>query len=91
MAKEIEEVSCDSEIIIPDDLVKQKAIDDLNDYMDTVEAKNAGIRKGTKEEKIQVAKDMFRKGVGIDEIVEYTGLSDAELEKVEKEVLGIVF
>lgn len=91
MTKKIEEVSCDSEIIIPDDLVKQKEIDDLNVYMDTIEAKNAGIREGTKEEKIAVAKDMFKKGVGIDEIVEYTGLSDAELEKVEREVLGIIF
>ncbi len=91
MTKKIEEVSCDSEIIIPDDLVKQKEIDDLNVYMDAIEPKNAGIREGTKEEKIAVAKDMFKKGVGIDEIVEYTGLSDAELEKVEKEVLGIIF
>lgn len=84
-------VSYDSEIIVPDDLIKQKEIDDLNDRMDSIESKNEGIRKGTKEEKIEIAKDMFKNGVGIDEIIKYTGLSDAELEKVEKEVLGIVF
>lgn len=91
MAKDVTEVSYDSEIIVPDDLIKQKEIDDLNDRMDSIESKNEGIRKGTKEEKIQIAKDMFKNGVGIDEIIKYTGLSDAELEKVEKEVLGIVF
>jgi len=91
MAKDITEVSYDSEIIVPDDLIKQKEIDDLNDRMDSIESKNEGIRKGTKEEKIEIAKDMFKNGVSVDEIIKYTGLSDDELKKVEKEVLGIVF
>lgn len=91
MAKDITEVSYDSEIIVPDDLAKQKEIDDLNDRIDSIESKNEGIRKGTKEEKMMIAKDMFKNGTPIDEIIKYTGLSDAELEKVEKEVLGIVF
>jgi len=91
MAKNVTEVSYDSEIIVPDDLVKQEEIDELNDRMDSIFSKNEGIIKGTKDEKMQIAKDMFKNGVGIDEIIKYTGLSDAELEKVEKEVLGIVF
>lgn len=91
MAKDITEVSYDSEIIIPDDLVKQKEIDNLNDRMDSIEAKNEGIIEGTKDEKMRIAKDMFKSGTSIDEIIKYIGLSDAELEKVEKEVLGIVF
>ena len=91
MAKDVNEVSYDSEIIVPDDLVKQEEIDELNDRMDSIFSKNEGIREGTKDEKMQIAKDMFKNGVGVDEIIKYTGLSDAELEKVEKEVLGIVF
>lgn len=91
MAKDVNEVSYDSEIIVPDDLAKQAEIDELNDRMDSIESKNEGIREGTKDEKMQIAKDMFKNGVGVDEIIKYTGLSDAELEKVEKEVLGIVF
>jgi len=91
MAKDVNEVSYDSEIIVPDDLAKQAEIDELNDRMDSIEGENAGIREGTKDEKMQIAKDMFKNGVGVDEIIKYTGLSDAELEKVEKEVLGIVF
>ncbi|MCI9110924.1 MAG: hypothetical protein HFH47_03805 [Bacilli bacterium] len=91
MTKKVTDMSCDSEIIVSDDLVKQEEIDELNDHMDSICSKNEGIREGTKEEKMQIAKDMFKNGVSIDEIIKYTGLSDAELEKVEKEVLGIVF
>ena len=67
MAKNVTEVSYDSEIIVPDDLVKQEEIDELNDRMDSIFSKNEGIIKGTKDEKMQIAKDMFKNGVGIDE------------------------
>jgi len=90
MAKDVTKVSYDSEIIVSDDLVKQEEISELNDRMDSIEAKNEGIIKGKKEERMQIAKDMFNNGFSIDEIIKYTGISDIELEKVEKEALGIV-
>ena len=41
-----------------------------------------GIVKGVKEEKIQIAKNMLKKGMSISDIIEITGLTKEEIEKL---------
>ena len=43
------------------------------------EAENKGVEKGV----VKVAKQMLIKGVPAEEIMEYTGLSEEELEKLK--------
>ena len=47
--------------------------------------KEEGIKEGKKEEKIQVAKKLLDLGVEISNIIEATGLSKEEVEKLQKD------
>ena len=40
-------------------------------------------RNGKQQEKIEIARKMLRKGIKIDEIVEFTGLTNEEIEKLK--------
>ncbi len=42
-----------------------------------------GLEKGKKEEKIVMAKKMKQKGEPIEKIIEYTGLTKREIEKIK--------
>ncbi len=46
------------------------------------EGKKIGMEKGLKKGKIQMAKTMKKKGEPIEKILEYTGLSKEEIEKL---------
>jgi predicted transposase/invertase (TIGR01784 family) len=59
-----------------------------NDVLNTArvegraEGERIGISKGKAEGKIEIAKRMKAKGLPIDEIVDFTGLSETEIEKL---------
>ena len=59
---------------------RQMSIMDRKAYHDT--AYNDGFREGTKNSIIEIAKKMKLKGISIEEIVEFTGLSKEEIEKL---------
>ena len=45
-----------------------------------------GIEKGKDEEKIEIAKNMIKKGMAVEIIEEITGLSKEKIEDLEKNV-----
>ena len=61
---------------------RRLALLDYNTGM--INAKNEGEKKGAKEKQIEIAKKMLKKGMPIDEIIELTNLSKAEVEKLNK-------
>ena len=46
------------------------------------EGEKRGIEKGKKEEKLEIARKMLKKGLGIDDIVDMTGLTKEEIENL---------
>ena len=48
-------------------------------------ARRKGLEEGQKSEKISITKNMLAKGMSIDDIIELTGLSKEELDKIKKE------
>ncbi len=59
---------------------RQRAIWDYNTGMRT--AKEKGIEEGAKLEKLEIAKNMLKKGIDIQTIEEITGLTKEEIEKL---------
>lgn len=49
-------------------------------------AKEEGIRKGRKDEKIETARKMLQKNMKIDEIEEISGLTKNEIEKLKSHI-----
>ena len=45
-------------------------------------AKEEGIEQGAKENSIEIARNMLNKGISIDDIIELTGLTKEELDKI---------
>ena len=56
-----------------------------SDYIAENKGYEEGIEDGRKEEKIQIAKKMLKKGNSIEDICDITGLSIEEIEKLRKE------
>ena len=47
------------------------------------EGKKEGLKEGEKNSKIQIAKKMMSKNMNISEIIEFTGLSENDLENLK--------
>lgn len=47
------------------------------------EGKTEGLKEGEKNSKIQIAKKMMSKNINISEIIEFTGLSENDLENLK--------
>ena len=61
---------------------RQRAIWDYNTGMRT--AKEKGIEEGAKLEKLEIAKNMLKKGIDIQTIKDTTGLTKEEIEKLKE-------
>lgn len=48
------------------------------------DGKKEGVIEGAKEEKLQIAKNMLKKGMDLSDIIEITGLMREEIEKLIK-------
>ena len=48
------------------------------------DGKKEGVIEGAKEEKLQIAKNMLKKGMDLSDIIEITGLMKEEIEKLIK-------
>lgn len=64
-----------------------KAIRDEADALDraTKQGLEQGIERGVKENKKQMTKRMLRKNMKIEDIMDITGLTKEEIEKISKE------
>ena len=56
-----------------------------SDYIAENKGYEEGIEDGRKEEKIQIAKKMLKKGNSIEDICDITGLSKEEIEELREE------
>ena len=56
-----------------------------SDYIAENKGYEEGIEDGRKEEKIQIAKKMLKKGNSIEDIYDITGLSKEEIEELREE------
>lgn len=54
----------------------------LKHILDTRSVEEYGYEKGKKEEKIEIAKKLLKKSYLIEEIIEITGLTKEEIEKL---------
>lgn len=54
--------------------------------MDYISASNSGKRDGAQKEKIEIAKKLLKLEIDIEKIIEATGLSKEEIEKIKKEI-----
>ncbi|MGG7153657.1 Rpn family recombination-promoting nuclease/putative transposase, partial [Clostridium neonatale] len=68
-------------------------VHNLEKTLDNIEKKaiergtEKGIEKGIEKGKIEVAKNLIRMGLTIDQIIDGTGLKKEEIEKLRKEIL----
>lgn len=46
------------------------------------DGKKEGVIEGAKEEKLQIAKNMLKKGMDLSDIIEITGLMKEDIEKL---------
>ena len=86
----IKEAKKELDRISQDDVLRRMAFKAELERMDNEQmlyeakrdGKKEGIIEGAKEEKLQIAKNMLRKGMSISDIIEITGLTKEEIEKL---------
>ena len=84
--KDIKEAKEELERISQDDILRRMAFKAELERMDHAqlmyEAKRDGKKEGAKEKQIQIAKNMLKKGMNVSDIIEITGLTKEEVEKL---------
>ena len=82
----IKEAKKELDRISQDDILRRMAFKAELERMDKeqmmYEAKRDGKKEGAKEEKVQIAKNMLKKGISVSDIKEITGLTKEEIEKL---------
>ena len=86
----IKEAKEELDRISQDDILRRMAFKAELERMDNEQmmyeakrdGKKEGIIEGAKEEKLQIAKNMLKKGMNVSDIIEITGLKKEEIEKL---------
>lgn len=85
---ELEKISSDEKIIglydkekVERKILNTRIISAKNEGR--IEGEKSGISKGKKEEKLEIASNMLKKNYDINDIVEITGLTKKEIEKID--------
>ena len=88
--KEVKEAAKELEYLTGDEAIRRKAFlreKAIKDYVTNMEsAKEDGIKQGKKEEKIEIAKEMLKKGMPKETVIEITKLTEKEVEELEKHI-----
>ena len=81
--KEVEYLTGEEEIKRLAELREKWAMDRRSEISD---AREEGIEEGKKEEKLAIAKNMLNKGKSEEDILDFTGISKEELEKLKEAI-----
>ena len=81
--REVEYLTGDEEIKRLAELREKWAMDRRSEISD---AREEGIEEGKKEEKLAIAKNMLNKGKSEEDILDFTGISKEELEKLKETI-----
>ena len=81
--REVEYLTGDEEIKRLAELREKWAMDRRSEISD---AREEGIEEGKKEEKLAIAKNMLNKGKSEEDILDFTGISKEELEKLKEAI-----
>ena len=81
--REVEYLTGDEEIKRLAELREKWAMDRRSEISD---AREEGIEEGKKEEKLAIAKSMLNKGKSEEDILDFTGISKEELEKLKETI-----
>ena len=79
MVKKVEDLTGNGDFILYYDLEEKHKEDNEGSYELGVER---GMEQGSKQEKVEIAKKMLAKNKAVEEIVEFTGLTEEEIKNL---------
>lgn len=76
-------------ILTDEQMERLKGVLSMTDLLKAIEqeALEKGLQQGRQEEKREVAERMFKRGASVADVVEITGLSEAEAEEIRRKAL----
>ena len=80
MEEKLEKMSYDPRLVC---LYDKEEMDKMVHDIDVADAEEKGIAEGSKQEKIEIAKNMLNKDMDINDIIEITGLTREEIEELK--------
>ena len=75
MVKKVEDLTGNGDFILYYDLEEKHKEDNEGSY-------ELGVERGSKQEKIEIAKKMLEKNKAVEEIMEFTGLTEEEIKNL---------
>ena len=87
--EDIKEAKNELERISQDEILRRQLLKAKIARMDAIQrekdARDDGIAEGERKEKIEIAKNLLKKNIPIEIIIDVTGLTKEEIEKIKKE------
>ena len=80
--KEIKEANEKYQEMIADDETRRLAVKRHLALMEMAAAKNDGYQEGKNDRNKEIAKNMLKKGMNIEDIIDITGLTKEEIKKL---------